>query len=121
MKYTVYATAKDGDGCVQSLGTFDNVEDIQIRIRMFSEDTVINIEEDTEDADDTEAPHGTEDIDKSNANNKLLQSFTEYCHEHPEERFWQALRNWSEMAYIFAGKETDADLEDTFYWENKNN
>lgn len=26
---------------------------------------------------------------------KLLESFTVYCVEHPELRFWQALRAWS--------------------------
>lgn len=24
-----------------------------------------------------------------------VKSFLAYCVEHPEERFWQALRNWS--------------------------
>lgn len=26
---------------------------------------------------------------------KQLDSFVEYCTAHPEERFWQALRNWT--------------------------
>lgn len=28
-------------------------------------------------------------------NKKLLNSFVDYCLKHPNERFWQALRNWS--------------------------
>ena len=29
-----------------------------------------------------------------------LEEFTKYCESHPEERFWQALRNWSGFAKI---------------------
>lgn len=29
-----------------------------------------------------------------NKNKEKLDSFTEYCKAHPEQRFWQALRNW---------------------------
>jgi len=28
-----------------------------------------------------------------------LISFNNYCEAHPEERFWQALRNWSNSYY----------------------
>jgi hypothetical protein len=46
--------------------------------------------------------------------NKLLAGeFYMYCMEHPEMRFWQALRNWSGYGYIWA------DAFDTFYWEGK--
>lgn len=48
-----------------------------------------------------------------NRNSEVLKSFIEYCAEHPEERFWQALRNWSGYGYIFA------DALDTFYFEGK--
>jgi len=27
---------------------------------------------------------------------KSLMSFLKYCQEHPEHRFWQALRNWNQ-------------------------
>ena len=43
-----------------------------------------------------------------------LKSFVNYCREHPEERFWQALRNWSGHQVILAD-----DLRDTFYWEGR--
>lgn len=56
---------------------------------------------------------------------KTLDSFITYCYANPEERFWQALRNWSGYTFIF-GRETnksiiddldklrELDLEDTF-------
>ena len=58
---------------------------------------------------------------------KLLESFTKYCNKHPEERFWQALRNWGAFGYILAattwsyekGHGFYDDIVDTFYWENK--
>lgn len=43
----------------------------------------------------------------------LLESFAEYCGNHPEERFWQALRNWSKRKII------QADGQDTFFWEGR--
>lgn len=30
-----------------------------------------------------------------------LKHFVDYCHDHPGERFWQALRNWSNADAIF--------------------
>ena len=60
---------------------------------------------------------------------KMLWSFIDYCVCHKEERFWQALRNWSGYAFIWgshifpdpdSGAEwIEACLEDTFYKENK--
>lgn len=58
-------------------------------------------------------------------NEKLLASFTEYCIVHPEERFWQALRNWSEHPFIWVSdyipivEDRDEVLVDTFYMEDK--
>ena len=46
-------------------------------------------------------------------NSEVLKTFIKYCEEHPQERFWQALRNWAEVGFIFADK------QDTFYWEGK--
>lgn len=43
-------------------------------------------------------------------------SFLSYLLDHPNERFWQALRNWSHAQAIFwDGGEGPID---TFYWEN---
>lgn len=62
-----------------------------------------------------------------NRNQELLKDFTEYCVSHPTERFWQALRNWSEVPFIIASQEPVFNLggnvdplKDTFYWEGKN-
>lgn len=48
-----------------------------------------------------------------------LAEFTRYCHEHPTQRFWQALRNWSGHNFIYATDELQENdkLIDTFYWE----
>jgi hypothetical protein len=71
-----------------------------------------------------------------NKNGEKLLQFIEYCLNHPEQRFWQALRNWSGHFFIFAwrpktpimlnddgsncadglGDLKDKGLEDTFYW-----
>ena len=45
MKYILYATDKHGDGCVQKMGTYEDLADIQIRVSMFAKDVVINIEQ----------------------------------------------------------------------------
>jgi hypothetical protein len=31
---------------------------------------------------------------------RALASFIDYCHNHPQQRFWQALRNWSKYDTI---------------------
>lgn len=43
-KIVVYATDKNGSGFVQSLGEYENIEDISIRVGMFSSDIVISLE-----------------------------------------------------------------------------
>jgi len=62
-----------------------------------------------------------------NKNKKKLEEFIAYCVAHPEQRFWQALRNWNQLTdpdanYILTA-EIDWDKEsqsyknfkDTFY------
>ena len=48
----------------------------------------------------------------------LLSDFIIYCLNHPEERFWQAARNWSGYTFIFGSTAASHDdysqLEDTF-------
>lgn len=51
-------------------------------------------------------------------NSEVLSTFVAYCIAHPDERFWQAIRNFSGKAFVFAGEDPD-DLQDTFYWEGK--
>ncbi|MDE2098750.1 MAG: Lar family restriction alleviation protein [Patescibacteria group bacterium] len=49
----------------------------------------------------------------------VLVRFTRYCQEHPEQRFWQALRNWSGWGFIVATNKPPVDISyhDTFYWK----
>jgi len=58
---------------------------------------------------------------------KLLESFTAYCKAYPEERFWQALRNWACVGFIWVSgiqvgemEKPTEQMKDTFYWEGKN-
>ena len=50
-------------------------------------------------------------------NINTLTDFYIYCLQHPEQRFWQALRNWSGYEFIYGFKEK---LEDTFYIDEVN-
>ena len=50
-------------------------------------------------------------------NSEVLRDFIDYCASHPNERFWQALRNWSGYDYIITRNEMRD--EDTFYWGGK--
>jgi len=56
-------------------------------------------------------------------NFKLLISFGKYCIFHPQERFWQALCNWSKHNFIYAsdgdGYDDYSSLVDTYYLEGK--
>jgi len=65
------------------------------------------------------------------ASEKILRAFTKYCEKHPKQRFWQALRNWSEHKFIlvsdipprehdWGGTSTRLPVQiDTFYWEKR--
>jgi len=55
---------------------------------------------------------------------RTLISFIAYCIQHPEERFWQALKNWSGYECVFVGKCNPPYQKweiqyDTFNWEGK--
>ena len=54
---------------------------------------------------------------RENKNIKLLHEFSYYCTHHPEERFWQALRNFSKYPFIGYSKDGKT-FEDLFYEEN---
>lgn len=60
---------------------------------------------------------------KESRNAKVLASFMAYCKANPEQRFWQALLNWSGALFIFAelggGIENMGGLRDTFNWEER--
>jgi hypothetical protein len=61
--------------------------------------------------------------DEGNLSNNSadLRQFTLYCLDHPQQRFWQALRNWSQNSFILTAENYDFDkeeyvgLRDTFY------
>ena len=50
---------------------------------------------------------------------RMAEYFLEYVKKHPEERFWQALRNWSGYAFIYGSYTLveNENLEDTFFIE----
>lgn len=55
-------------------------------------------------------------------NSELLESFVKYCQEHPEQRFWQCLRNWCGWSFVLVSTDSNhiaeiEDIRDTFYWE----
>lgn len=45
MPYTVYAISNHGQDYLQTLGTYDSLEEIKIRVGAFARDVVIEIEE----------------------------------------------------------------------------
>lgn len=52
---------------------------------------------------------------------KTKRGFVQYMIEHPDERFWQAARNYSGYGFIIAS-DTPPDSPsqaDTFHWEGK--
>ncbi len=51
----------------------------------------------------------------------LASQFLLFCAKHPELRFWQALRIWSNYPYIWISKKyiEDPDLIDTYYFKNE--
>lgn len=70
-------------------------------------------------------------------NAAMSESFYKYCQEHPEQRFWQALRNWTQenidadCGFIMVAdsefnnkvwnnqyEEAITYIKDTFYWED---
>jgi hypothetical protein len=61
----------------------------------------------------------------SSKNVYALTSFVEYCKAHPQERFWQALRNWSGYSFVLGVEDCSWQDNvsigkcDTFYKEGK--
>lgn len=52
-----------------------------------------------------------------NKNDKLLKDFADFCVEHPELRFFQALTVWLDVDKVLIEK--DGDSHDTYYCESK--
>ena len=44
---------------------------------------------------------------------ELATQFLRYCEEHPQQRFWQALRNWTGYQFIYV------QLNDSFYFSDE--
>lgn len=65
------------------------------------------------------------EIREEGKSTQVLTDFVRYCREHPEERFWQALRNFSGYPFLYVssipsyGFDNDINILDTFYWEGK--
>lgn len=61
------------------------------------------------------------DLQRNSKNTKVLLSFIVYCFNHPEERFWQALRNWSKCSRIEAliKQRGEGSIHNTYYWEGR--
>lgn len=56
-----------------------------------------------------------------NKNKKLKDSLIKYFKDHPNERLWQAIRNWSGLYMIYgATGKPGSYAEDTFFWKKKN-
>lgn len=55
---------------------------------------------------------------------QLANDFLNYVKTHPNERFWQALRNWVGCGFIFISYKMSPELlnhfEDTFFWTGRN-
>jgi hypothetical protein len=47
---------------------------------------------------------------------EVLKSFIEYCKKYPDQRFWQALRNWSNSDFIYIVDGKLGHMQDTFYF-----
>lgn len=58
-------------------------------------------------------------------NDVVLDSFLRYCLEHPEQRFWQQLRNWSGAKFVLVAEDYDLEnnywkgVRDTFFFNGK--
>ena len=64
---------------------------------------------------------------KMNKNKDDLDSFVHYCNRHPEQRFFQCLRNWSDNKFMLVTDSSisamismDVGCKDTFYFEGRN-
>jgi hypothetical protein len=57
-------------------------------------------------------------------NSKTLASFVAYCKANPQQRFWQALRNWAGYNFVCVRDSEPWDgwgnnCLDTFSWEGR--
>lgn len=61
-----------------------------------------------------------DDMGNLSKNSKTLRKFVQYSLDHPELRFWQALRNWSKVNFILKSSHFDVDMfDEKFIKKNK--
>jgi hypothetical protein len=59
-------------------------------------------------------------------NSEVLASFVAYCTAHPDQRFYQALLNWSGVPFILVSDRpahegiVTATVTDPYNWEGRN-
>lgn len=64
-------------------------------------------------------------VQMTNRNSDTLESFVKYCIDHPDQRFWQALRNWSGYPFIIGTNVPQMpctgvlEIVDTFHLEGR--
>ena len=51
-------------------------------------------------------------------NRETLADFVAYCEANPNQRFWQALRNWAGVGFVLLSEDRES-MRDTFYREGK--
>ena len=51
-------------------------------------------------------------------NKELLDSFVKYCKANPNQRFWQALSNWSPFSFVYGSQKQieNKGLVDLYYF-----
>jgi len=77
----------------------------------------------TSDGDDWEITEDMIECDIESYAIDRAKEFLEYCRHHPEQRFWQALRNFTKYGFVYVSEQNHSDIEglyDTFYMEGVN-
>ncbi len=54
-----------------------------------------------------------------NKNKTQLESFVKYCEEYPEQRFFQALRNWNQIEHPEQNFILTAEVGKTWLWDKQ--
>ena len=49
---------------------------------------------------------------------QMAEDFLRYCKQYPDQRFWQAIRNYTGFPFVFVKTDLDSDSIDTFYIQN---
>jgi len=118
------------DAGIQSFLQDDNV----VRMDWFWSNAIGGIKlmvrrKDAEKSEDLLAAIPSEGVGESlrTENSEMLDSLAEYCLAHPDQRFWQALRNWSGWQHVLVSNDSDfvlgqavvGKVHDTFDWEGR--